>query len=237
MLNRFVGYPAGSQYGQGTSVDESDIETTLYSLKGEAPSECDGDDDGDRRSGERHMTLFRVGSIRVDDRRELCLIKNISAGGMMIRAYCTLEPDTPISVELKCGEPVSGKVSWVRDNNVGVAFDQPIDVLAILSGADEGPRPRMPRIEIDCPITLHVDGRRIEARGIDVSQGGIKVEAAEPLVSSSDIVVTLPGMAPEAGLVRWQADDQAGITFNRLLPLASLVNWLQQLRDGLRRTG
>ena len=51
-------------------LEDQPVETTLYSLSG-APPEPD-----DRRDGSRHLTLFRVGSITIGDRRELCLIRN-----------------------------------------------------------------------------------------------------------------------------------------------------------------
>jgi hypothetical protein len=114
-------------------VDEQPVETTVYSLSDAPPSP------GDRRETDRHLTLYRVGSIIIDDGRELCLIKNISAGGMMIRCYCAIPVGTPLSIELKCGQPVTGKASWVRDQNVGVTFDAPVDVIDILSAAAGGP--------------------------------------------------------------------------------------------------
>ena len=120
------------------------METTLYSLA-EAPPQSP-----ERRDGERHLTLFRVGALMIGDRRELCLIKNISAGGMLIRAYCELEVGTRVSVELKSGEPVEGAARWVDGENVGIAFDRPVDVLDLLSNSMDGPRPRMPRVAVDC---------------------------------------------------------------------------------------
>ena len=57
------------------------------------------------------------------------------------------------------------------------------------------------------------------------------------VLANTDIAVSLPGMAPEAGVVKWTADGCAGITFNRLLPLATLIGWLQDRRDGMRRAG
>ena len=44
------------------------------------------------------MTLYRVGSMLVENRRELCLIKNISAGGMMVRLYCSVAEGTPVTI-------------------------------------------------------------------------------------------------------------------------------------------
>ena len=213
-------------------MDKGPVETTLYSLRDDAPEAQDSED---RREGKRHMTLFRVGALMIGDQRELCLIKNISAGGMMVRVYCDVAANTPIRIELKCGEPISGKVTWVKADNLGVSFDDPIDVLDILATNEHGPRPRMPRIEIDCPVTLYDEGQRIEVRAIDISQGGLKVECETELHRDADIAVTLPGMAPQAGVVKWISDDCVGITFNRLLPLATLIGWLQERRDGLRK--
>ena len=116
-------------------VEEQPVETTLYSLSDQTP------DPVERRDGERYLTLFRVGSVMIEDRRELCLIKNISAGGMMIRPYCKLEPGASVSVELKRGEQIPGTVNWVRDDLAGVTFDEPIDVVELLATSMEGPRP------------------------------------------------------------------------------------------------
>ncbi len=209
-------------------MEEQPVETTLYSLSEATPGP------GNRREGERHLTLFRVGSITVDDRRELCLIKNISAGGMMIRAYCAIPLDQRIAVELKSGQPISGQVSWVREHNLGVSFDKPIDVIEILSASMEGPRPRMPRIEVLCHATVR-DGTSVyRMRACDVSQGGIKLETDTVLPRATNVVVSLPGLPPQPGVVRWIEDGYCGITFNGLIALPSLVNWLQEQRGGLK---
>ena len=210
------------------------VETTLYSLSDEPPTPSGGDD---RRQGERHMTLYRVGSILLDNRRELCLIKNISAGGMMIRLYCTVAVGTGVTVELKNGQPIQGIVGWIRDQNAGVAFDQPIDVIDVLSSSMDGPRPRMPRIEIACQATIREGANVFRVQACDVSQGGIKIQSDANLPIAADIVVTLPGMAAQAGIACWCANGHAGIAFNRLLPLGDLVAWLNVQRDLQRAAG
>ncbi|MBB3763944.1 PilZ domain-containing protein [Sphingomicrobium lutaoense] len=214
-------------------LDRQDVETTVYSLTSDVPADAGAD----RRKGVRHMTLFRVGSILVDGQRELCLIKNISAGGMKMRAYRSLEVGAELTVELKCGQHVDGTVSWVEGDNVGVAFDKSIDVIDILSHSMEGPRPRMPRVEINCPVVVHIGGKRHEAIGVDVSQGGIKLDVAPRPAINEDIVVTLPGMTPVAGVVKWAEDDFVGVTFNSLMPLSGLVSWLGEQRETLRKAG
>ena len=202
------------------------VETTLYSLSDAPPAA-----DSDRRDGHRHLTLYRVGSILVEARRELCLIKNISAGGMMIRLYCSIAVGTPVTVELKSGQPVNGKISWTRDQNAGIAFDQPIDVIDILSSSMDAPRPRMPRIETQAYATLRDGTNVLRVRVCDVSQGGVKIACETIIARGSDVVLMLPGLEPQPGLACWVEGGFIGVSFNRLLPLAELVSWLQDQRQ------
>lgn len=212
-------------------MDIQPVETTLYSLSDAPPAPVG---DGERRDGERLMTLYRVGSILVEDRRELCLIKNISAGGMMIRLYCSIRDGAPVTVELKSGQPIRGRISWTRDQNAGIAFDQPIDVIDILSTSMDGPRPRMPRIETNCHATLREGSNVVRAEACDISQGGLKVRTETLFQQGAEVIVTLPGLEPQRGIACWSDSGFAGITFNRLLPLGELVAWLHEQRETQR---
>lgn len=210
-------------------MQEQPVDTTLYSLSDLPPGPVE------RRDGERHLTLFRVGTIIVDDRRELCLVKNVSAGGMLIRAYSGLAPGMAVAIELKQGETIKAKVSWTRDECAGIEFDAPVDVVDLLATSMDGPRPRMPRIEICCIASVRQDGTVYGMRAHDVSQGGIKVESERNLKIGADVVVTLPGLSPMPGVVRWKDSGCYGITYNRLLALPVLVAWLQDQRTLLRQ--
>jgi hypothetical protein len=211
------------------NVDEMPVETTLYSFSDQAPRP------DARQGGERHLTLFRVGTLLVDERRELCLIKNISAGGAMLRLYTSgILIGQRLTVELKCGQPLKGTVAWVREANVGLQFDEAIDVVAMLTHNDEGLRPRMPRIETAALVTIREGATIVRARACDISQGGLKVETSALFARNAEVVVTLPGLAPQPGIVRWTDDGHAGITFNRLLPLPTLIEWLRSQRSESR---
>jgi hypothetical protein len=212
-------------------VEEQPVETTIFSLTDAPPPPRE------RRDGERHFTLFRVGALVIGERRELCLIKNISAGGMMIRAYCALEPQTSVKVELKHGSLVSGRISWAQDHAVGVEFDSPVDVVELLACSMDGPRPRMPRVEVETIGTVR-DGaivHRVHAR--DISQGGVKIESDRDITPGTEVVVSLTGLPPQPGVVRWRESNYYGITFNRVVPLPLLVGWLQVQREKLRASG
>ena len=208
--------------------DEQPVETTLYSLDDRAPERPQ------RRSSERYLSLFRVGSLLVRERRELCLIKNVSAGGMLIRAYSRIEPGDRVSIELKQGEQVIGTARWTEGDCVGVTFDQPVDVVELISTSSDGPRPRMPRIEVQCTASVREGAIVHRTTAEDISQGGMKIRCATGLTLGAEVIVSLPGLPPIAGRVRWSTGDSYGISFNRVLALGQLVEWVQE-RRGLRR--
>ena len=208
-------------------LDERPVETTLYSLTGTVPLP-------EQRQGERHVSLLRVASLVIEGRRELCLVRNVSAGGMMIRAYSDIAPETPVVIELKQGEPVSGTVRWANEDCLGVTFDQPIDIVELISASSEGPRPRVPRVEINCTAWVRDDGTVHRMKASNISQGGIRVLGSADLRIGTKVVVTLIDLPPAAGIVRWKDGESVGIHFVKPLSLPQLVAWLRAQQEGLR---
>lgn len=198
------------------------VEQTLYSLSEDAPARPD------RRSGERYLSLLRVGALLIEGRRELCLVRNVSAGGMMIRPYSNIAVGTAVTVELKHGETVSGVARWIEDGLIGIAFDQPIDVVALLTSSEDGPQPRMPRIELSCTAWVREDADIYRARTVNISQGGMCVEGDPRLNVDAKVILSLAGLGPIDGRVKWKEGDRYGIGFNRVLPVNELMSFLRQ---------
>ena len=53
--------------------------------------------------------------------------------------------------------------------------------------------------------------------------------------TGANVVVTLPGLTPAAGVVKWRSDQHYGIGFNRTMPLSELVAWLQEQQEREQR--
>ena len=188
----------------------------------------------DRRRDVRHLTILSVGTIVVDERRELCLVRNISAGGLMAIVYSAFETGQRIAIELKTNQQIAGTVSWIRESTIGVAFDEKVDIAEVLSNAamlDNGWRPRMPRVPVDRMATLRAGARTYWVSTRDISQGGVKVEADQPLDIGGETVVTLENFRPVTGVVRWRKENVVGISFNQVIPFHELSRWLTT-RDG-----
>jgi hypothetical protein len=211
-------------------LDEQPVETTPYSLQDSPPGMPD------RRDGERHLSLLRVGSLTIDGRRELCLIRNVSAGGMLIRPYCTIPENARLTIELKQGDPISGHARWTKDGCVGVTFDERIDVVELLAAcSEEGQRPRMPRVEVDCLAWVR-DGATVHrGRAVNISQGGLRIEQCRAEIAvGTEVTVSILGLVPLPGTVRWNDGEACGITFARVLALPQLVAWLHDQRARMR---
>jgi hypothetical protein len=209
-------------------LNERPVETTLYSLDHSAPGPVQ------RRKNDRHLSLLRVGSLLIGDRRELCLIKNVSAGGMLIRTYSPITQGTRLSIELRQGEPLEGTVRWTKGDCIGVTFEQPIDVIELISVSVDGPRQRLPRVAVGCTAWVREGATVRRTRAINISQGGIRICGGEDLSVRAEVVVSLHGLAPLPGVVRWKDGDHLGISFNRSLDLPLLVGWLRDQQDQLK---
>jgi hypothetical protein len=200
------------------------VEETTFSFSTRAPQPPE------RRRDTRHITILRVGTILVDGRRELCLIRNISAGGLMAHVYSQLRTDQPLEVELKTHQRVAGRVSWCSGSNIGITFDEVVDVedlLACHTELDNGWRPRLPRVEVDRLGTLRVGARVHALNTRDISQGGVKIELDEPLEPGAEVIVSLDKLRPLAGVVRWSGEGVCGVSFNQVIPFQELIAWLR----------
>jgi hypothetical protein len=187
----------------------------------------------ERRTHVRHVTMLRVAVLYAAHGKELCVVKNISAGGPSARVYRTFTVGEPVEVELRSEERIEGSVQWVRDFEIGIAFPQEIDVESVLTSrwvTEDGRRQRLPRIELECRCRLRVGSRFYLATLADISQGGAKLQTHRAFQGSGEAILTLPDLGSLEGNVRWSHGNKVGLAFNERLPFELLVRWIQERR-------
>jgi hypothetical protein len=198
---------------------------TIFSFSDRAPPPPE-----ERRRDPRHLTILRVGALVSERGRELCLIRNISAGGVMAHIYSRLAMGERVAIELKSNHRIDGEVVWLSGSNVGIQFEEPVDVTEMLSNhtaLENGWRPRLPRVEVDRLATLRCGASVYGVNTRDISQGGVKIETDQPLELGAEVVLTLDKFHPIHGVVRWCDGGLAGIAFNQLIPFHALMKWLR----------
>ena len=75
----------------------------------------------------------------------------------------------------------------------------------------------------------------IRTRVLNISQGGACIEPRASLTVGADVVITLPGLTPAPGVVKWRDGETYGISFNRPLVLSELVAWLEHQQQQERQ--
>jgi hypothetical protein len=188
----------------------------------------------ERRKQKRHVALLRVAVLHAAGARDLCVVKNMSATGLLARVYRKLVTGDQVEIEFKSGERLSGSVVWESEWDVGIVFPKPIDVAAVLASrwvTEPGRRRNLPRIEMGCEGRLSTGLRSFDVRLQDISQGGARMEMETPRMELGEIVrLNLPDLPPIAGAVRWVGSSGIGMSFNECVAFEMLARWIHTRR-------
>lgn len=191
-----------------------------------APLPAAGQPVGLAGGGEDYVSLFRVAALLIGSRRDLCLVKRICRNDAVLRAYGSLRSGEAVKLELKGQAPIDGTVDSAAGPDIRIRFFEPVDVLRLLRVGAGGPPARMPRVDVRAFALIRQGGMIHRATVNNVSQGGISAECKDQLQVGKEATVTLAGLDPQPGVVRWSGSGGCGITFNSVLGLPALVEWL-----------
>jgi hypothetical protein len=103
-----------------------------------------------------------------------------------------------VTLEFKEQQPVVAEVMWAKYSEAGIEFEQPIDVLELLKASD-GPRPRMPRVEVRASGFVRQGAQLHRMVVNNISQGGISTQCAAELQVGGEVTVTLARFAAAGG--------------------------------------
>lgn len=188
----------------------------------------------ERRRQARYVSVLRVARLTAVGPEQLCLIRNISSDGLMARVYRPLARDEVVQVELRSGRIIDGRVVWGKDGNVGISFSRPIlveqelarECSKLASEGREG-RARLPRIRIDCPVSVRLGNSELVGRVKDISQQGARIvldRAASIAVDDSVSLSFLPQTHFSlTAQVRWRRQLSIGIQFKKTLTLETVT--------------
>jgi hypothetical protein len=180
----------------------------------------------ERRSDPRELAALHVVRLIHATGSQLCRIRNLSSRGAMAEATADYRPGDRIDTELLAGECTSGIVIWAEQGRVGIAFDEPVDPLAILAKVGERQSLRLPRHSVAADVRLCVGARDELVRAEDISVSGIKVVLDGFDCVGASVIVMLDGFPPLAGTVQWQHGGHAGIAFDQPIDSDMLAFWL-----------
>lgn len=183
----------------------------------------------------RHLFFFRLGSLIGEGSQKPIEILALAESGAIVRTGEALDEGSSLVIELNSHHRFAVRVEWSSDTLTGLEFEDRNLVRGILAGRDRAHPYRAPRLELAAEVVLRLGETCLTARAKDVSEGGIKVELAEPEHVGREASVIVPGMPPVAGRILWCRDGRAGISFERPLPFRCLIDCLT--REAAERPG
>lgn len=186
------------------------------------------------RNEERQQSVYRPALIETGGFSGFCMIRNISSWGMKADAYAQLDVGLRVFVELSHIQRVEGEIIWSDGANVGVKFDRPISVAAVLTGTEgmlNNPCcSRPPRLSIGCNARILTEGGEISAWVSDVSQRGLKVSISG-VKNGEEVEVHLPYNSAKKAIVRWTQDGVAGLNFVAPMKYSELAEWAIRIQE------
>jgi hypothetical protein len=201
---------------------EAAFESTTVSLSTSVPRPAE------RRTDERVSAMLRIAKVTdASGEQQLVKVKNLSAGGLAAIVANPPQIGQHVDIELS-SQKIPASVVWLREDVVGLKFDQDVDLGELLAGRKprHGFRARPPRLQIPCKASVRVGKVYYSVDVHDISLGGMKVEPIEEYCVGKKVIVVVESLRPLKGEVRWYSDRRAGIVFDRPLDFNQLAEWV-----------
>ncbi|MDO7841318.1 PilZ domain-containing protein [Sphingomonas immobilis] len=180
----------------------------------------------ERRSDVRHKAVLAVGKLIVGGHERFCLVRDISSGGMKVETTHAPERGTLVTVEMRGLAPCRARVAWRDGELAGLMFEeqQDVEVIGNRRADASGWHARAPRFEVDRVAELRVDCRPKIVEVVNVSVGGARLRGVSGFdVNTAGQLLLGNGLAPLAGFVRWNAEDDIGFKFATAIDRKSLM--------------
>ena len=197
-------------------------------MSDELASDDSGDigvDGGDRRSGERYRSVWRIAKITRADDVGLWRVRNISSRGMMLATDVAVEVGEDLHIELSETVIMDGKIVWAKDGRCGVAFSAAIDVSAVLKALADEQRDqgyRQLRLPFEHEAELYVDGETLLIQLSNISQSGVGFTFDGTLEVGKPLGLMMPDQVRRTAVVRWIRGNQGGLWLTEPLGRADL---------------
>jgi hypothetical protein len=173
-----------------------------------------------------------AGAITVCGSRQPCSIRKISALGVTVASELTPPLGERACVELETGQRAAGKVAWTGRKELGVRFDDSIDVIALVNRklvSQERERRTMPRLQLRATVHLKCSGQFWPATLRNISSRGLQIEADALPPEGAYVAAFVEGLNIPAGEIVWRRGKVAGIELIDELSWSSIVPWVRSL--------
>ena len=175
---------------------------------------------------------FDAGAIYISGERKDCAIRKISALGVTVATDLSPALGDKAAVELATGQRAAGRIAWTERNQLGVRFDDSVDVIALLNRklvSQDRERRTMPRLEVRAPVHLKCGGQFFVATLRNISARGLQIESGALPAPGAYLSAFVDGLNIPPGELVWKRGRLAGIELFEELSWTSIIPWVRSL--------
>jgi hypothetical protein len=175
---------------------------------------------------------FDKGVIYHSGRRQNCEIRKISALGATVSGELSPALGDKASIELANGQRAAGRIAWTDRGELGVRFDENVDVIALLNRklvSQTRERRTMPRIEVRSAVHLKCGEHFSLATLRNISARGLQVESDDLPAIGTYVSAFVEGLIIPPGEIVWKRGRLAGIEVFEELSWTSIIPWVRGL--------
>ncbi len=170
--------------------------------------------------------------LRLADGNRDCFVHRITSAAATLTVTGPIGHGDRATIILPFGLSAEGSIIGHDPAALAFRFDAPVDVVGALArclAAQSADQRQMPRIELRQRLCVRHSGQVDFAWTRNLSPAGIGVETRAVLTPGEAVEITLDGLRPLQGEVRWTESGQAGIAFAEELGWQKLMPWLRKI--------
>lgn len=180
----------------------------------------------DKRSGKRFTLVLRAAKLVAQGREYLCILRDVSQGGVKLRLFHALPDCRPLEIELGNGVRHRIEPVWQRGDLAGFRFVRGPVALPDLLGMT-GPFPRRGvRLRAELPVVVTGADGTHAATLRDISLDGARIDSATIHPLSARLLIQSSQLPAIPGRVRWRKGQAHGLAFERHFALDELARLL-----------
>jgi hypothetical protein len=191
----------------------------------QAPQADPAEEQPDQRLASRMSLMMRPAKLIADDREFLCVVRNVSDGGVGLRLFHDLPEHWYLAIEFDNGQRHAINVIWRKGEQMGCSFTHPIAPQI----DDEPFARRQPRLNVEIEATLHVDGETTPVVIRDLSIQGASIDCKRWLMIDELVRLEARPLPAIYAKVRWRRPPRFGLIFEQVFGMAELAKLCSQI--------
>jgi len=182
-----------------------------------------------KRLSSRISLMIRAAKLIADNREYLCLVRNVSVGGLNVQIFHDLPKHESLAVEFDNGETRAVNLRWQSGDRLGCEFLFPLEDPAIVVEQSGLQYRRRPRLQVTHDAELHAGGRCIPVVLRDISQQGAGIDS-DTLLMLGELVRIKSEVLPSLfARVRWRSHPRYGLVLEKVFSMAELAKLCRDL--------